>query len=63
MKQGDAVRMFHRQMAGDAESIIAALATGLSRGEIRRDSNSHGWSDERYARALYRNCVRKGLLR
>jgi len=62
MRQCDAVRMFHRQMSGDAESIIAALAIGLSRGEIRRDSNSHGWSDARYARALYRNYVRKALL-
>jgi hypothetical protein len=61
-RQCDAVRRLHRQHGGDAEAIIAALAAGLGRGEIRRDSNTHGWSDQTYARALYGNYQRRGLL-
>ena len=61
-RQCDAVRRLHHQYAGNAEVIIAALAEGLGSGAISRNSNTHGWSDQTYARALYRNYFRKGLL-
>ena len=61
-RQCDAVRRLHRQCAGDSEAIISALAVGLKCGQIRRVRNTHSWSDSTYARALYRNYLRKGLL-
>jgi hypothetical protein len=54
-RQCDAVRRFHRQYAGNAELVISALARGFASRAISRVSNTHNWSDEMYARALYRN--------
>jgi hypothetical protein len=61
-RQCDAVRRLDKQCNGDAEVIIAALARGLAAKEISRRRNTHNWSDETYARALYGNYFRKGLL-
>ena len=60
-RQCDAVRRLNRKHAGNAEAIILELADGLRHGRISRVSNTHNWSDDTYARALYQHCVRNGL--
>ena len=61
-RQCNAVRRLHKKHNGNAEKIISELAYGLSHGLISRKSNTHGWSDPTYARALYGNYLNKGLL-
>jgi hypothetical protein len=61
-RQCDAVRRLYKQHAGNREAVIKALTSGLDRGEISRISNTHKWSNQQYAEALWRNYVNRGKL-
>jgi hypothetical protein len=54
--------MLYGQHAGDEEKIISAYASAEMRGEVVRQNNAHGLSPIQYARALYKDGLRKGWI-
>jgi hypothetical protein len=46
----------------DEERVIREYASAEERGDVERKSNTHGWTAKQYARALWRDGVRKGWI-
>jgi len=46
----------------DEERVIREYAEAEKRGEVKRKSNSHNFTAEQYARALWNDAVKKGWL-
>lgn len=46
----------------DEERVVREYASAEERGEVERKSNTHGWTANQYARALWRDGVRKGWI-
>jgi hypothetical protein len=61
MKQIDLMRALYHGYNGDRDRCIEEFAAAGERGEVPRVSNKDGGSARRYARALYKNYLRKGL--
>jgi hypothetical protein len=61
MRQCDMIRLLVRKHGFNEEVVCAAYAAAEERGEVPRVSNKYGWSARQYARALYKNYLRKGL--
>ena len=57
----DIVRQWHQQGLG-ASVIVAHLAAGFSNGSIPRDSNTHDWTDDVYARRTVAEGIRLGWI-
>jgi hypothetical protein len=62
MKQHDKMRQLYSRFPGDIERIIKEYAHAEACGQVGRRSNVDGWSAQRYARALYRDGIRKSWL-
>ena len=62
MTQRDFMRDLVRRLGRNEEAVVRAYAQAEVRGEVRRESNEHGWDAETYARALWRDGVKKGWL-
>jgi hypothetical protein len=60
MKQRDKFRELFRRYGGDEEKIIEAYAVAEERLEVERSRNTHSLSARAYAKALYRDAIRRG---
>ena len=47
----------------DEERVIRDYASAEARGDVERKSNTHGWTAKQYARALWRDGMRKGWIK
>ena len=61
--QRDLLRELVRCFGMDEEKLVQEYAAAERRGEVRRNSNKSGLTPEGYARALWRDGVRKAWLR
>ena len=61
--QRDALRRLVERFGMNEERVIKEYAAAERRGEVKRSSNKYALSPEDYARALWRDAVRKGWLR
>jgi hypothetical protein len=46
----------------DKERVVREYANAEERGDVERKSNTHGWTANQYACALWRDGVRKGWI-
>ena len=60
MKQRDKFRELFSHYGDDEERIIEAYAITEERGEVERRRNTHRLSARQYAKALYKDAMRKG---
>ena len=61
-QRGVMLRLY-RQHRGNAELAVEAYAAAERRGQVHRRSNTHDVTAEAYARALYRDGIKKGWLK
>ncbi len=60
--QRDVLRRLVERFGMNEERVVKEYAAAERRGEVRRDSNKYSISAEDYARALWRDGVRKGWI-
>lgn len=60
MKQRDKFRELFRRFGDDQEKIIKAYAVAEERFEVERSRNTHNLNSHAYAKALYRDAIRRG---
>lgn len=60
--QRDFMRELVKRFGVDKERIVREYAEAERRGEVERKSNSHGYTPEHYARALWNDAVKKGWI-
>jgi len=60
--QRDVLRRLVERFGMNEERVVKEYAAAERRGEVRRDSNKYNLSAEDYARALWRDGVRKGWI-
>jgi hypothetical protein len=60
--QRDFMRELVRRVGMDEERIVREYAEAEKRGEVERKSNSHNFTVEQYARALWNDAVKRGGL-
>ena len=58
--QRDYMRGLVRRFGVNEERVVREYAAAEERGEVERKSNSHRISAEQYARALWKDAVKKG---
>lgn len=61
--QRDVLRDLVARFGMNEERVVKEYADAERRGEINRNRNEHDVSAEAYARALWRDAVRKGWIR
>lgn len=62
MTQRDYMRLLNRQKGGVEALIIEAYAIAERKGVVVRKSNKYNLSAESYARALFKDGIRKGWI-
>lgn len=60
--QRDVMRGLVKRFGVDEERVVREYAEAERRGEVERKSNSHGYTPEQYARALWKDAVKKGWI-
>ena len=60
--QREVMRELFRRYGADEERIVREYAKAEKRGEVQRKSNAFDITPEQYARALWRDAVRKGWI-
>lgn len=60
--QRDYMRELVSRFGADEESIVREYANAERRGEVERKSNSYHLTAEEYARALWKDAVKKGWI-
>lgn len=60
--QRNVLRDLVKRFGADKECVVREYAEAERRGEVRRKSNSHGLTPEQYARALWKDAVKKGWI-
>jgi hypothetical protein len=61
--QRDVLRRLVERFGMNEGRVVKEYAAAEMRGEVRRDSNKYSIAAEDYARALWRDGVRKGWIR
>jgi hypothetical protein len=62
MKQRDFMRNLCKQHGDQRELLIEMYAVAEQKGLVPRKSNTHGWTANQYAAALYRDGKRWGWI-
>ena len=60
--QRDMMRESYRRYGQDEERVVREYAAAEERGEVERKSNSQDHNSIQYARALWKDGVRKGWI-
>lgn len=60
--QRDFMRELVERFGADEERVVREYAEAERRGEVGRKRNSHGYTPEQYARALWNDAVKKGWI-
>ncbi|HYX40174.1 MAG TPA: hypothetical protein VE821_00685 [Pyrinomonadaceae bacterium] len=61
-KQREKMKELARRFGANKERVIREYAEAEKRGEVKRESNTHNWTAEQYARALWRDAMRRDWL-
>jgi hypothetical protein len=62
MTQRDFMKMLYQRHNGNRERVIQEYAAAEEAGLVIRQHNAHGLSPTQYARALFRDGLRRGWL-
>ena len=60
--QRDMMRTLYQKYGQDEATIVREYASAEKRGEVARKSNTHDYDTLQYARALWRDGIRKGWI-
>ena len=62
MYQRDYMRKLIARFGANKDRVVREYAGAERRGEVERKSNSHNWTPEQYASALWQDGIRRGWI-